>query len=361
MHQLTKLDLTQEELFACNCCRLYLRALFLSDIVSGDGTEIAETAWIGTRDEYFRATSWPFCPKPSPSKWCIWRSALQKAFCYRGRCLRQVLGHWMLVNPEWPWYTTMEQSSLFQFRHQRWYEHPVLISRRKLSVFQLEGNLYSVQDPLKLFRAGVYYCKSKLICSGSAPTCSQPNTDDPSFEAFLQSSESPWCVQGISSISHWEDVAKAIREGSAIAISDGSFKGGFGTASWTIEDDEGGGLSGSVVCPGLSPDMSAYRNELAGLYSIAFITLQICRFFKITEGALTVGCDGLSALREVFGSKADIDAPSHDLILATRQIILTTPLKWLYTHVKGHQDDLGGELDRWASLNVLVDTRAKNH
>jgi hypothetical protein len=60
MHQLTKLDLTQEELFACNCCRLYLRALFLSDIVSGDGTEIAETAWIGTRDEYFRATSWPF-------------------------------------------------------------------------------------------------------------------------------------------------------------------------------------------------------------------------------------------------------------------------------------------------------------
>jgi hypothetical protein len=52
MDTLSQLQITQDELFDCNCCRLYLRALYLSDIVTGDGLEIAENAWSGVRDVY---------------------------------------------------------------------------------------------------------------------------------------------------------------------------------------------------------------------------------------------------------------------------------------------------------------------
>jgi len=48
--QLSSLNLSQKDLFACNMCRIYLRALYLSDITSGDGLEISEAALIGILD-----------------------------------------------------------------------------------------------------------------------------------------------------------------------------------------------------------------------------------------------------------------------------------------------------------------------
>jgi hypothetical protein len=56
---------------------------------------------------------------------------------------------------------------------------------------------------------------------------------------------------------------EAIHEGSAIAISDGSYKNSFGTASWTIGNLEVAALlSGKAVCPGAEPDMDSYRRYL---------------------------------------------------------------------------------------------------
>jgi hypothetical protein len=106
--------------------------------------------------------------------------------------------------------------------------------------------------------------------------------------------------------------------------------------------------------------MSSYRSELAGLYTIVFVTLQICKFFHISDGAITVGCDGRSALTQVFNSHINVDAPCHDLVLATRRLIHSSPILWNLIHVKGHQDSAGTVLDRWATLNVLMDSRAKS-
>ena len=115
-----------------------------------------------------------------------------------------------------------------------------------------------------------------------------------------------------------------------------------------------------MVCPGLVEDMSSYRSELAGLYAIAFVTQQICDYFHILEGAITVGCDGRSALTQVFNSHINVDEPCHDLILATRHLIQSSPIRCNWTHVKGHQDSAGNDLDRWATLNILMDSRAKS-
>jgi hypothetical protein len=39
MTSLLQLELSVPDLVACNHCRMFLKVLFLSDIVSGDGTE----------------------------------------------------------------------------------------------------------------------------------------------------------------------------------------------------------------------------------------------------------------------------------------------------------------------------------
>ena len=114
MASISQLKITQEELFACNCCRLYLRALYLSDIVTGDGLEIAENARLGVRDDYYRANSWPHWPKPSNAKWKVWNRCLRTVFCSRGLRLRQPLGFWLIDDPNWPWYTTSDYSVLYQ-------------------------------------------------------------------------------------------------------------------------------------------------------------------------------------------------------------------------------------------------------
>ena len=48
-----------------------------------------------------------------------------------------------------------------------------------------------------------------------------------------------------------------------------------------------------------------------------------------------------------------------DLISAIDHKTLKSPLTWFFRHIKGHQNDQIGPLDRWATLNVECDTEAK--
>ena len=88
----------------------------------------------------------------------------------------------------------------------------------------------------------------------------------------------------------------------------------------------------------------------------------VCTFHKIEEGSVTIGCDGISALRQ--GMQAlEITNPAmaqFDIIAATRNAMMRCPVKWRQIHIKGHQDaDPEAVLDRWALLNIAMDEKAK--
>lgn len=59
MAELIPFSFSAEDLLAFNHCRMYLRALFMSDITTGDGTMILELAWLGKYDGSFGFNSWP--------------------------------------------------------------------------------------------------------------------------------------------------------------------------------------------------------------------------------------------------------------------------------------------------------------
>jgi hypothetical protein len=78
-------------------------------------------------------------------------------------------------------------------------------------------------------------------------------------------------------------------------VADGSFKDQHGTAAWVIEAESNTNRSTGVnLTPGALSDQSAYRSEVSGLFGIAFMIRELCKFHHILAGGtVQINCDGL--------------------------------------------------------------------
>jgi hypothetical protein len=175
-----------------------------------------------------------------------------------------------------------------------------------------------------------------------------------------------WAVRNLIGTDDGGAIAKAITEGTAIAVSDGSFKDAFGTAALVIEGpDSTNRLESTLVLPGLPKDQSPYRSELGGLFGIVVLVHLICKVHNITSGSIEVGCDGQGALIQALEYAGDVDpsCQQFDIIAAIRFWKTKSPIQWRNRHILGHQDDIQAEheLDRWAQLNCEMDLKAKAH
>jgi hypothetical protein len=149
-----------------------------------------------------------------------------------------------------------------------------------------------------------------------------------------------------------------------VAVSDGSFKDAHGTASWRISiQGHQDYFHGLVIVPGTPECQSAYRSELAGLYSICFVVHQLESYLQCSCN-IEIGCDGLSAI-QMCEDRSDTLTPnaSHfDLITGTRFLVSKIHGSLLWRHIKGHQDnDATLVLDMWAEFNIQMDLAAKQH
>jgi len=77
MPMIVALDISCEDLKACNHCRIYLQAHFLSDLKTGDGKAISDDAWNGNKSlQGKKDKSWPVYSKPPRNSWRIWQLCL---------------------------------------------------------------------------------------------------------------------------------------------------------------------------------------------------------------------------------------------------------------------------------------------
>ena len=88
-------------------------------------------------------------------------------------------------------------------------------------------------------------------------------------------------------------VVKAIRHRKAIAVTDGSFKQGKGTAGFCIMSPSI--WYSSCQIPGQSDVQCSYQSELGGLLGILTILDIIVEEASITNGSITIGCDNVQA------------------------------------------------------------------
>ena len=125
-------------------------------------------------------------------------------------------------------------------------------------------------------------------------------------------------------------LASSIKEGTAIAVSDGSYKHLHGTAAWVIEgSSRESKISGIVITPGGDRDQSAYRSELAGLLAIFTMVKHNEQQFHLFSGSLQISCDGGSVLDIIFfRSVFTVDTLSYDIITTIRSMLAGSPFLW---------------------------------
>ena len=117
------------------------------------------------------------------------------------------------------------------------------------------------------------------------------------------------------------------------------------------------------MVPGHPEDQSAYRSELCGILGIMLSLRCLSQQYDISGGAITIACDGLSAIRKALDADSNFSSRSSqfDLLSAIESIALELPISIHWRHVDGHQDDGRiGPLDRWEALNCEMDQAAKD-
>jgi hypothetical protein len=156
-------------------------------------------------------------------------------------------------------------------------------------------------------------------------------------------------------------IATAIANNKDVAVSGGSQKTQMGTSAFTIEGPtKDKQIIGVNIAPDNIEDGDSQRCELSGIYAIVIMVNTVCEIHLITFGSITVGCNNISAL-QVFNDDY-VFAPiqkDFDLLTAVQNKIHDSPISWIGHHIHGHQDNLNQSLDRWATMNVKMDSTAK--
>jgi hypothetical protein len=172
-----------------------------------------------------------------------------------------------------------------------------------------------------------------------------------------------WLIRHTLCSIKFQDMVDAIKEGWAIAISDGSHKNKWVTASWRImaATNKAEQWAGLHVRPGRKDDQSDFRSEIGGTYAMAVEIELICKFFHISNGSVSVGSDCEAALYYIFdrNKKATATTNSFDLIMATRKVLDRLHISFSHRHLPAHQDISGDEMDIWGRANDDCDTDAK--
>jgi hypothetical protein len=362
-----------------NACRLYLRADTLADITTADGRYISSWALEGKSEANpITYHEWPNQGDPGRHAWTQWRQMLASWFCagHLEHGLLNTLGAWLEKAPkEWQWWYVLQEERVYRILDGNWQFYSVWRTgqRTRQRRFIYGGTIENEEVPRRRRRATVReYGENMVQLTGYSENETIRDEEEQSVPLTLAQriqacpDNIRWAVERFAVEDGGRTIAEAIRQRKAVAVSDGSYKDEFGTAAYVLEGaNSENRLVGVLVSPGRPEDQQSSRSELAGLYGVVVMVNLVCKQFDIKDGVIEVGCDSQSSLRNVFGQGASFEAEikdtDYDLRSAIRKQLEQSTIQWKGRHVAGHQDDDDGieELDRWATLNIEMDSLAK--
>lgn len=161
-------------------------------------------------------------------------------------------------------------------------------------------------------------------------------------------------------------IAIAIINGTARAISDGSFKPDVKKGSSAFITTPGKTIVNRLVgknwVPGGINDQSAYRSELSGLSGILSSFAIIVEIYNITEGSIEIACDSQGVLNEVDSNDVCLycEQTSFDILQDIHHRIKLLPIEIKCRWVEVHQFKRHGISTWWSRQNARVDIFAKN-
>jgi hypothetical protein len=101
--------------------------------------------------------------------------------------------------------------------------------------------------------------------------------------------DAKWALDHIITMDDGATIATALQNNTALAVSDGSLKLGFGTAAYVLEGiDSNNRILGVNEVPGPIKDGDSHRCEVAGIYAVALLVMAICKHHNIHKGTITM-------------------------------------------------------------------------
>jgi hypothetical protein len=114
--------------------------------------------------------------------------------------------------------------------------------------------------------------------------------------------EEKWWFEIVDAPTSIQPILQGITKGTAVWVTDGSFKDKQGTVGFILLPtiDSQAGLLLVNQTPGREDGIDAYRAEAAGIYGCVAFTNKLMTHHKLDQGGVTMACDCLSALRNIF-------------------------------------------------------------
>ena len=413
--------ITKAEWKKANKCRLYLRVLTVGDVASGDGCTIDRNITKGVLQMHrARNIEWPYQGRPKQTDWYIWNRVLKLSILDNHYLLEQPVGKWIgevegLYSEAWEWWVDINTSALYRCKDNKWFRFRPITQRKRRRVTQCRYKHYVQLDYTPSMRylrrssvelkRGVYTTqgynvhKDPSVMPTHTSNMAQYNRVEPTQTPcevtnqirtnMNQDSNHPvnnatpslfeliqrlhkrageqWALQQMLTTESIDEIIRDLVNGTAVAVSDGSYKDKAGTACWIIENASGTQrIMGLVNVPGYGSDHSAYRSEIAGIYGIVLVIEMIQQVWGLQTGGVLIGCDGKSALKQAVDVDDSITTCQHqhfDLLSGIQGYIRDSSIVYKSIHIKGHQDDKKPyeKLDRMEILNVQADLYAKDY
>jgi len=355
----TSKKMTTKEMESVNRCRVYLQIQNMSDITNGMGTRVLQS-YIDSKDPVCKSKyKWPHQPKPPPNDWKEWKRAVLEIWSANEQgILSQSLG---------PIICSSHQISDWTFS----------ISKKKL-YRSYSLNSFLAFTPRRRGYRGLPSYEPAHHCQQLPEDCKSVKVNNSNNINVFIESELPDTqinfdndVDGDASffrhvsVTHGTilQIVNMIRDGNALAASDGSVKQDIGTASWIITGDtsDESEYQGSHGVPPSVSNMTSHRAELYGIYAILQSLQKLEKTHTITNGHLKIVCDNKAALHcsFSFNHRAPVSSRNFDIIWAIYQIRQKLNTTISYKHVYGHADKLKRPLTWPETLNCRMDKKAK--
>jgi hypothetical protein len=354
-----------------HCCQ-FLRVHTLADLATADGKALRPSTWSGKRvDRHSHNDSFPRPPPWRALNWRRWQEALAPlVISARNLSLRSPLGLWLSPPSSWHYHYSPSQDRIFVRKGLLW--HTLRRSAARPNRRLHQGVFAIVQDPSPtlpkdLLRADVSVRRARFLLHSVGahllvPSRPPPTTLDDASKALPRLDQ--WAIDECWHSDNGLHLATALRHGTALAISDGSYKQDRGTSAFLLQGPLKAQfrILGVNRTPGAPADQSAYRAELSGISGILALLSLLCQIHQIHKGSIRIGLDGDSAMKEASGfHPLSAEQPSFDLLADIRNKICQLPLTISFFWVEGHQYERHGFVSYLGTLNDICDSMAKQH
>ena len=354
-----------------NRCRIHLKTLFLSDLVSANGKSFL--APDETRFSVYpqRPSSFVFPrEEPTPEDWSTWYS-FWRSFTGAGWALTRSLGRWYLApHNRWDWVIEDVTNTIWNLADTTTGYRPVLsqVRTRRNRLYGKGGPLDCPTDEASMRPVTVSFVDDDVVLLHDIGQPLVKIVDNPlSFWDYLRSQGGEWMWEHV--LGDKEDMtwlSNALCNGTVMMVADGSYARDLDpelcATGWiAVCVNTRKQVKGSFFERSLSA--SAYRGELLGMVALHALIVTVGAVYNLRTHRGSIHCDNLGALGKgrAHGRRVKSSMQQGDLVRALRAMKqgLFHHLKYMY--VKSHQDDVRAwqDLPLDQRLNVICDTLAK--